>query len=259
MPTVAAFDYLAAPEKHAPAAVNVLFGDEPFLRRLVLEKLREALANGREDVQLTTFDDEAPWRDVNDELSTGSLFGGGGRRLVMLEDADRFVTTYRPKLEDYVAKPKSSAALILAVDSWPANTRLYKAVDETGLQIACGVPSRQVGKNKEVDLPKVSKWLVGRAKAVHKIALDSAAADELVQIVGSEMGVIDQDLAKLALYAPPGGKVTAELVKEVVGGWRLRSVVVPSPRRSSARSLGHSGVTRPPRESCNNNHVRNSP
>lgn len=224
MPTVAAFDYLAAPEKYAPAAVNVLFGDEFFLRGLVLDALRTALASGREDAQFTTFNSDAQWRDLNDELSTGSLFGGGGRRLVLLEDADSFVSTHRARLEDYVAKPKSSAALILAVDSWAANTRLYKAVDETGLQIACAVPSKQAGKSKEVDLPKVSKWLVVRAKTVHKVALDSAAADELIQIVEDcNLGVIDQDLAKLALYVPPGGKVTAELVREVVGGWRMRT------------------------------------
>ncbi|HTN76651.1 MAG TPA: DNA polymerase III subunit delta, partial [Pirellulaceae bacterium] len=223
MPTVPAFDYLADPTQFKPAAVNVLFGDEPFLRQLALVELRASLAAGRDDVQITTFDSETPWRDLNDELSTGSLFGGGGRRLVLIEDADAFVSLYRAKLEDYVAKPKSSAALILAVDSWAANTRLYKMVDESGFQIACGVPSRQVGKNKEPDMTRLSKWLIARAKTVHQIALDSSGADELVQIVGANLGLIEQDLAKLALYVPRGGKVNAALVKEVVGGWRLRT------------------------------------
>ncbi len=223
MPTVPVFEYLAAPRQHPPAAVNVLFGDEPFLRRLALAQLREGLAAGREEVQLTTYDADTPWRDVNDELSTGSLFGGGGRRLVLIDSADSFVSTHRAKLEDYVAKPKSSAALILAVDTWPANTKLFKAVEQSGFQVACGVPVRPNSRNKDPDLPKLSKWIVAWAKSAYKIALESSAADELVHIVGPELGIIDQDLAKLALYVPSGGHVTVAHVKEIVGGWRMRT------------------------------------
>jgi DNA polymerase-3 subunit delta len=223
MPTTHAFDYLAAPAKHPPAAVNVLFGDEAFLRNLVLKQLREQLADGRADVEITTFGPKTPWRDLNDELSTGSLFGGGGKRLVMLEDADDFVSQYREKLEDYVAKPKSTSALIVCVESLPSNTRLYKAVDASGLQINCNVPSNPRSKSKEPDVPKIGKWLVHWAKARHNIALDGTAADELVEIVGPHLGVMDQDLAKLALYVPAGGKVSASMVKEIIGGWRLRT------------------------------------
>ncbi len=223
MPTVHAFDYMAAPLKHAPAAVNVLFGDDAFLRNLVLKELRTQLVDGREDVQLSTFGPQAAWRDVADELATSSLFGGGGKRLVMLEDGDDFVSAQRERLEDYFAKPKSTSALILCVDTWAANTRLYKAGDATGQQINCNAPMRQVGKNKEADVPKIAKWLVAWAKSQHNIALETAAADELVQIVGSHLGLLDQDLAKLALYVPAGGKVTPAMVKEIVGGWRMRT------------------------------------
>lgn len=222
MPTVHAFDYLAAPEKTPPAAVNVLFGDEPFLRSLVLKPLREQLAEGRADVEINTFGEDTPWRDISDELSTSSLFGGGGRRLVMIEDADRFVSEHRQRLEDYVAKPRSTSALILSVDSWAANTRLYKAVDATGLQIQCSVPSRP--RSKEPDVARLAKWLSTWARQQHKISLEAAAAEELVQIVGPYLGLLDQDLAKLALYVPSGGKVNVDMVREIVGGWRLRTV-----------------------------------
>ena len=223
MPTVHAFDYLAAPDKHPASGVNVLFGDDPFLRALTLAELRSQLAAGRDEVQLTTFGPTTAWRDVADELATSSLFGGGGKRLVMLEDADDFVSAHRERLEDYVAKPKSASALILCVDTWAANTRLYKAVDASGHQVNCNVPTNPRSKSKEPDVPKIAKWLIAWAKSQHKIALDSAAADELVQIVGPHLGVLDQDLAKLALYVPTGGKVTPAMVKEIVGGWRLRT------------------------------------
>ena len=48
---------------------------------------------------LTTFaGKEAQLREVLDALATVSLFGGG-RRLVIVEDADPFVTQYRAELE----------------------------------------------------------------------------------------------------------------------------------------------------------------
>jgi DNA polymerase-3 subunit delta len=223
MPTVHVFDYLATPAKHSAAAVNVLFGDDSFLRGLALAQLRQQLADGREDIQVTTYGPETPWRDVIDELSTGSLFGGGGKRLVMLEDADEFVSLHRERLEDYFAKPKSTSALILCVETWAANTRLYKAVDAAHAQINCNVPIRPGSKNKDPDIAKIAKWIIAWGKAQHNVALDGAAADELIQIVGSHVGLLDQDLAKLALYVPAGGKVSAMLVKDVVGGWRMRT------------------------------------
>ncbi len=39
--TLHAVDYLAAPQKHPAQAVCVVFGDEPFLRRQALMKLRQ--------------------------------------------------------------------------------------------------------------------------------------------------------------------------------------------------------------------------
>jgi len=89
-----------------------VFGDEPFLKRLVLKRLCEQLVGTAGDVPVASYDceDRRPeWRDVADELATASLFGGGSRRLVILERADAFVTANRPKLEDYAAKPARRA------------------------------------------------------------------------------------------------------------------------------------------------------
>ena len=52
------------------------------------------------------------------------------------------------------------ACLYLEVDEWPANTRLYKAVDQSGLQIDCRPPQKK-GKSKEIDEAAMAKWIVG--------------------------------------------------------------------------------------------------
>jgi DNA polymerase-3 subunit delta len=176
-----------------------------------------------EDPSCTLFDGEEKsleWRDVMDELSSSSLFGTG-KRLVIVQRADTFVTAQRNRLEDYVAKPSKSATLVLDVGTWAANTRLYKAVDDLGLQIQCSPPLK--GKSKNVDENRVVKWLMSRATKPHGFKMKSLAAEVLLELVGPTLGLLEQDLAKLALYVPAGGEVNAELVQSAVGGWRAKT------------------------------------
>jgi len=220
--TIHAFDYLRAPAKHPPAAVSVLSGDEPFLKRLARKQLRRDVL-GDDDSPFTSLAGEtAEWRDVADELSTLSLFGGG-RRLVVIEDADGFITHYRERLEDYVGRPKSSGVLVLDVTAWQSNTRLYKAVDEHGLQIECRAPQKAIGKRKVLDEDRLKRWLVSWCKTTHDAKLAPAAADLLLELVGAELGLMDQELAKLALFAGLGGDITPEMVRDVVGGWQTKT------------------------------------
>ncbi len=136
-----ALDYLARPAKHPAAPVCVLFGDESFLKRHVLGELKDAVLSGEDaEFSSTTFDGgEAELRDVTDALATRALFGGG-RHLVVVEDADDFVSRNRPALEDYVKRPKTDSVLVLVVKQWPATTRLYKTLADSGLQIECRFP-----------------------------------------------------------------------------------------------------------------------
>ncbi len=215
MPTALhAIDYLSGKAAAAVPAVCVVFGDEPFLKRLVQTRLRqEVLAGDDGDLSFTAFDgDESTARDVFDCLATVALFGGG-RRLVLVEDADGFVMRNRPALEDYVAHPKPSGVLILEVNSWPSNTKLYKSVAAGGLAIECKAPASAT----------LIKWLVERARTTHRTRLDRPAAEALVELIGPELGLLDQEVAKLAVSVGPEQPITPELVGELVGGWRVKT------------------------------------
>jgi DNA polymerase-3 subunit delta len=218
-----AFDYLAAPDKHPPAPVTVVFGDKAFLKTLAIRGIRESVLGDDPDAPFVAFQgNDAQWRDVMDELATIALFGGG-RRLVIVEDADSFVSKHRQSLEDYASRPKSNGLLVLDVSTWPSNTRLYKIVEQQGLQIECRAPEKTIGKSKELDVAKLRKWLTSWAKQQHEVKLDANAADMLLDLVGPEFGLLDQDLAKLALFAGQGGTVTPEMVRDVVGGWKTKT------------------------------------
>jgi len=208
-----AVDYLAQPQKYAPRPVCVLFGDEAFLRGQALLALRGlVLGEDEGDFSFTRFEGGgAVLRDVLEELSTLAMFGG--KRMVAVDDADEFVTRYRGELEDYVARPYSSSVLVLEVKSWPSNTRLAKAVAADGLSIDCNAP---VG-------PALTRWLDAWAQQAHRTQISAAAAEMLVEIVGPELGLLDQELAKLALVVDKGQKITPEMVRRSVGGWRAKT------------------------------------
>lgn len=213
MPTDHVLDYLAGTKQAAVPAVIAIFGGEDFFARQALAKLRSDVLGEDDDFGASTIDgSKALWRDVSDELSTGSLFGGG-RRLVVVENADDFVSRNRAALEDYVARPSSAAVLVLVVGTWASNTRLYKAIDAAGLQIDSSVPAAA----------RLLKWLSTWARTQHDIKLDRDAAESMMEIIGPEPGLLDQELAKLASAAGPRGEVTAQLVEQLVHGGRMKT------------------------------------
>jgi len=218
---LAALDYLARPEKYPPARVCVIYGDETFLKREVLEKLKQQVVGGeQEDLPVTVHDGpellrregQGALREVLDELATISMFGGS-ERMVVVEQADRFVSQYRAELERHVAREKAAGILVLDVTSWPSNTKLYKAVAASGLAVECKQPSPA----------RIKKWLISRAKNPHQAQLDSAAAELLLEMVEPELGLLDQELARLALLCGIGGTSTVQLVQEHVGSWRTQT------------------------------------
>jgi DNA polymerase-3 subunit delta len=222
--TVHAFDFLDAKTPEPCSPVCVLFGDEDFLKRLVKQRLRDSILGDDAAAPFTTFDGEdAEWCDVADEIATVSLFGGGRKRLVIVEDSgDDFVPKFRSKLEEYVEKPKSTGVLVLDVGTWASNTRLYKAVEKRWMQMDCRLPLKSGGK--QMDEPRLVSWLVARTKLEHGATLVPAAAKLLIDLVGPQLGMLDQDLAKLSLFVGPKEKVTPELVQEVVGGWKAKTI-----------------------------------
>jgi DNA polymerase-3 subunit delta len=137
---------------------------------------------------------------------------GGDRRVVCVDEADSFVSKHRAELENYVVNPSSQAVLILQLKLFPATTNLYKQLVESGLLI-------EVKASSEKEMPK---WVVQWAKHRHDVSCDPAAAEMIVQRIGLEHGLLDQELAKLALMAAHK-KITPELVEQAVGAWRSRT------------------------------------
>lgn len=218
-------DYLLAPSEPRGPLVAVA-GDDGFLKREVIAALRHALC-GEGDSELDWHAFEGPvaeWRDVSDAVSSRSLFGGGGKPVALVDDADKFVTAYRDQLEDF-ANGSAAGVVVLDVKSMPGNTRLGKAIAAGGTLIQCKTPDRgpEVAKHRR----DAAKWLSARAKSVHQATLGADAMEVLFDQLPMSLGVIDQEIARLALLADDTGEIglviDAKLAREHVGGWRVRT------------------------------------
>ncbi len=220
--TIHVFDLLSKPLDQ-PRGVCPVFGSERFLKKLAVDFMVKSIGGDDAEFSATQYDsDHVGWADVHDELATRSLFGGSGPRIVVVDHADRFVKDNRERIEDY-AETSSSGLLILIVDSWPSNTRLYKAINKSGVQIRCDAPTKSA-RSKKRDEKQVGDWLIDRAKSEYEFTLPAGGAQTLIELTDCEFGRMDQELQKLSLYADKKGKVDQATIKQVVGGWRARTM-----------------------------------
>lgn len=205
-----AVEFLKTASPTIPAVV-VLAGGQPHFQHAALGVVRTAVI-GDDETSLTRFvGKETDLQTVADELRTVSMWGD--RRLVVVEEADDFVSDHRAALEKLVEHPPKKAVLVLQVKSWPKTTRLAKIVAQHGLDIEC----------TELKGAALSKWLTDNAKAEHGVTLQRDAAALLIELIGEEAGMLDQEVAKLASYVGSKGTIGADDVRSLVGGWRTET------------------------------------
>ena len=112
------------------APIYAVCGAEEFLKRQAVERItRNVLGNADPALALSEYDGApAPpeLASVLDDLRTLPFLAD--RRLVIVRDADRFITLYREALEEYAAGPSPTGVLLMECKSLPGNTRLAKHI-----------------------------------------------------------------------------------------------------------------------------------
>ncbi len=176
--------------------VIALVGSDAFLQ---LQSLHEIAQQLPPDVTRLEIDGEcAELADVLDELRSFSMFGGD-TKLVIVRNADEYISRFREAMENYVANPSSTGVLVLRMNTLNKTHRIAKLLAKHGQIIECTPPSAR----------QLPGWIQQRAKAAHRITVTPAAADLLADLIGDDLGKLDNELAKLALQVD-SGKVDVE-------------------------------------------------
>jgi DNA polymerase-3 subunit delta len=172
---------------------------------------------------------EAKLADVLDEVRTLSLLGG--RRIVVVDDADSFITANREILERYCTNPSPDGTLMLLCQTMPKSTRLYKIIAKQGSVIACEPPKGRA----------VFGWIVTRAQQNYQCRMSSQAAQRLREHIGDDVGRLDSEIAKLSAYVGDRNTIAPADIAALTGLHREEKVFAVTDAISSgdvATALG---------------------
>jgi DNA polymerase-3 subunit delta len=210
---VEALTFLAGSAKAKRHAVYALFGDEDFLKRLVRARIIDAALNGEDDSLAVSVygGDKLDFSTVRNELDTVPFLAPC--RILVIENADPFITEHRTALEHYIDRPSALGLLILEARTFPETTKLAKALPD-GTKIAC----------KSIPLFKLAAWCSDWARTSYKKRLGSDTAEMLIELVGTNMGMLDQELQKLASAVGESTAISDEDVQRFVGRSRSADV-----------------------------------
>lgn len=188
-------------------------GQDRLLQNDAVAGILRQFAEGLDELGPTRLDgSESELAEVLDEVRTLSLLGG--RRVVILEDADPFITAHRQALERYCSSPCEGGCLILMCKALPRSTRLYKIISQHGAVLSCESPKGRA----------VIPWIQDRAGARYGKRLSAPGARLLREQLGDAPGILDAELAKLAAYVGGRPEITPADIDALTGHHREEKV-----------------------------------
>lgn len=153
--------------------------------------------------------DKAEIADVFDELRTLPFLAE--RRVVVIKDADDFISDNRELLEKYFDNPCPSGVLVMMVGTWRSNTKLAKKLVKIGQLISVS----------EIKPWYMAAFISKYAKETHNKTLSAGTANLLVEFVGDEPGRLCSELDKLTVYVDKAPAISAKDVESLIGHNRM--------------------------------------
>jgi DNA polymerase-3 subunit delta len=162
----------------------VIGGDRPKIQR-ALRRLRDRIGDDATEVLSAV---EASGEDATAACNARGLFGGG-QRLVIVTDDDRWTSADAKAIVAYLASPTPATVLALIGEEMKKDSALGKACAKTGDVLVYDVVKR-----------RLPEW-VGKQFAERGVAVDPEACRVLVEIVGDNPEALASEIDKLATWA----------------------------------------------------------
>lgn len=187
--------------------IYVIAAKEDSLLNAECQKLLEKLLEPQQRVTgLFNADPaEVSASQILDELRTAPFLTE--KRVVLIKNADDFISENRHLLEKYFDKPCPTGILVLTVTNWGANTRLAKKLPTLGKLITVTQP-------KPWQLPP---RLTQYASEAYDKKLTTDAAELLIELTGDSLPRLYSEIDKLALFAHTEKAITARHVELLIG------------------------------------------
>jgi DNA polymerase-3 subunit delta len=214
--------------------VFFLFGDEEFLK----EEATQALVEAHLDPATRDFNyDQLRAGETTPEILASIMATPpmlAEWRVVIVRDVHTLGSAprLRATLENLIEKPIPGLLLILTAQNPSGRAQYYENLKKKAIPVECAALS-------EADLPG---WLMERARG-RDVELEPEAARLLAASIGSELGVLLQELNKLCEFAGEKRRIERAMVASLVGRvarqnrWEWFDLVADRKFREARRAL----------------------
>jgi DNA polymerase III subunit delta len=193
------------------APVYLLFGKETFLRDSAVKAITERVLK---DAPLREFNESSfslAETDIQQILATAEQLPMiAARRIVQVSQLNKMQREADEEvLARYVARPAESCVLILIADELDKRRKLAKILLEncTAIEFA------------PLEQPELLQWARRTLKDSNADA-DEKALQHLIGLVGDNLRLLTNELKKLVTASLPSGRITFDLVDELVANSR---------------------------------------
>jgi DNA polymerase III subunit delta len=159
-------------------------GDRPKIQR-ALRRLRDRIG---EDATELLNAHEASGDDAVAACNSLGLLGGGGR-LVVVEDVDKWKAADTKAIAAYLASPAPDTVLALVAAELKKDSALAKAAAKAGDLLVYDVPQR-----------RMADW-VGKQFGDRGVKVDPEAARLLIEVVGDDPEELASEVDKIATWS----------------------------------------------------------
>jgi DNA polymerase-3 subunit delta len=166
-----------------------LLSGQKFLAEEAIDKIRAE--HKIDPLSELSFDATSDTAEIIGALQTSSLLGG--KRLVVVRDAEGLKKEQIDALSWYLASPSPDSVLVVVAQG---RTKLDAVMKQDGAVVTLDIPKGR----------KLVGWLRERA-AEHKIKLDDRGAWTLIDTVGTELRDLDGALSQLTTSLGPGARI----------------------------------------------------
>lgn len=180
----------------------LLYGEEAYLRSQYRDRLKNALADPQDTMNVSYFEGKGirP-EEIIDLAETLPFFAS--RRVILIENSE-FFKVKCDKLADYLPSMPDTACLIFVETAVDKRNRLYKAVKDKG----------RVVEFQTQDENTLTKWILGILKREGK-QISRSTLSLFLERTGTDMEHISRELEKLLSYTYERDVITTQDVEEI--------------------------------------------
>ena len=175
--------------------VYLLYGSESYLRVQFRTRLRNAMADPNDTMNVTFFSGKS----INEKeiIRTADTFPFfAERRVIIIKDSGFFKSAHK-ELTDYIARIPETTCLIFEEENVDTKNTLFKAVAEHGLAAQLNFP----------DDASLRQWLLGMLSSAGK-KIRSSNLEYLISLVTPDMNALQTETEKLIAYTGTNTEIT---------------------------------------------------